>query len=422
LPYPYPVDNREVKVVVDAVVATKDAVDPSLFSADITLSEGLNPVITVIATDAVGNSESDSVENIFIDNRVVEILEEESTIAGRDYEKNVPVNDNTPTLVVKIRDPGYPDTGLGIYWENVEVDLLFENGDIVLDDLDNAKVWEPVGDTWTFENTIPAPGLADGTYILRVRANDNLTPLQEENLWFVIDTEIPATPSLIVSYPATRPDAPQVTRTLEITLSGSCEAFATVNVYTATEPEFIDTLATSVTDEDGDRLWSTSVTISAGVVTKISVSQVDLAGNEGAKLLYGYMLADAEPPTISDITINGEPVTELRTDKSSVVIAGKAVDDVSPYYGITVTVSFDGISRTVSLAEDGSFSLSVPLVEGPNIITLVATDEAGNVSPAISLSVERVVVPFATYAIILVIIALIVAAIAIFRPRRKSPF
>ncbi|MFN4132780.1 MAG: hypothetical protein ACK4GQ_00180, partial [Candidatus Hadarchaeales archaeon] len=66
---------------------------------------------------------------------------------------------------------------------------------------------------------------------------------------------------------------------------------------------------------------------------------------------------------------------------------------------------------------DGSFSYYVSLAEGGNTIIATARDAQGNVSTPASVQVTRRVTPWMTYAIILVIVALILAAIAIFRKK-----
>ncbi|GAI40625.1 unnamed protein product, partial [marine sediment metagenome] len=62
----------------------------------------------------------------------------------------------------------------------------------------------------------------------------------------------------------------------------------------------------------------------------------------------------------------------------------------------------------------GSYSYSLALSEGPNTIVVQAIDGIGNASTVASETVERTVTPWSIYAIVLVIVALILAAIAIF--------
>jgi hypothetical protein len=71
----------------------------------------------------------------------------------------------------------------------------------------------------------------------------------------------------------------------------------------------------------------------------------------------------------------------------------------------------------VTINSDGTFSISAALSEGSNTITIRAVDSAGNIGSAI-ITVIRTVTPWATYAVILVIVALILAAIAILRAKK----
>ena len=396
-------------VYINGELADKDP-DENFFKV-ITLQQGLNS-ITVKAVDRVGNETSVTLENIFIDSTKPTVSL--TTLAGKTFTENMKINDNTPTIVLSILDPGYPSTGFGVPYENILVRLLYDNGDLVAV-LDNAAPWDP--STGSFENTYPT-ALADGWYRIEVQASDNINENTAENFRFYIDTVVPSKPTLLTSYPTSTADKPKALNTAEIVLSGTCEAGATVRVYTSVSPWITPTLAAEVTDSDGDGEWFTSVTVSAGVTTKIEVSQVDVAGNESEKALYGYVKVDATPPTISEVTIDGKAVTSLSTSKSSVIVSGKVTDDVSEPTEIELRISYGDTSITVPLEADGSFSKSIRVFEGSNVITLIATDAAGNTSPAISLTVERTVTPTGTYAIILVIIALVLAAIAILRVKK----
>ena len=100
------------------------------------------------------------------------------------------------------------------------------------------------------------------------------------------------------------------------------------------------------------------------------------------------------------------------TDKTTLLVTGTC-DDLTA----TVTISATALTKqTLSLGTDGSFSYAVPLSEGTNTITIEAIDPATN-SSTTTLTTERTVTSWGTYAIILVIVALILAAIAIFRKR-----
>ena len=148
-----------------------------------------------------------------------------------------------------------------------------------------------------------------------------------------------------------------------------------------------------------------------GKTVEVRVSATDTAGNESTtRALFGYFLYDASAPTV---TIDSQ-YKNITTDKASIVISGSVqIDDWESYADITLTVS----PSTASVVFDqstGTFSVSVPLSEGQNLVAVTATDAVGN-SGSDSATITRTVTPWATYAIVVVIIALILAAIAIFR-------
>jgi len=86
--------------------------------------------------------------------------------------------------------------------------------------------------------------------------------------------------------------------------------------------------------------------------------------------------------------------------------------------------SYDDITLTVSPATaavnfnrvTGAFTVSAPVSEGTNLITVEAVDLVGNRGSDTAV-VIRTVTPWATYATILVVIALVLAAVAIFRKK-----
>ncbi|GAH91931.1 unnamed protein product, partial [marine sediment metagenome] len=159
-----------------------------------------------------------------------------------------------------------------------------------------------------------------------------------------------------------------------------------------------------------DEKWTVTFTLTAGSNTKIEISATDVAGNEGPRALYGWMLADASAPTV---TLAEVPET---TDKTSITISGTVSKDAwEDWSDITLKVQVGTGIVTVPIGAGGSYDYSLELAEGPNTIVVQATDDVGNASATAHAVVERTVTPWMTYAIVLVIIALLMAVIAIFR-------
>ncbi len=109
----------------------------------------------------------------------------------------------------------------------------------------------------------------------------------------------------------------------------------------------------------------------------VTVTATDAVGNS-ASLSYMITLDRTAPGLIN--VRSSEPE---RTRADSTLISGSVDEDVS-----SVTVN----GAAVLVQADGTFSLRVPLVEGPNSFDVVATDLAGN-TRAVTVDVERDTVP-----------------------------
>ena len=394
----------------------------------ITLSEGLNSLVTVTATDRTGNSTSDNVENIFIDTQPPTIVI--NTVAGKTWDENGElINDNTPEIKITITDPGYPTNGLGVAYDNLYV-YLNEN-----DNINNINTTAPYGplenkDPWVvstgvFENVIDnaGEGLLDGTYWIIVRANDNLAHGGDNENWaiakrsFKIDTVKPVKDvGIVVSDKiGGTVDNPNVYKTATRTIEGtvlSTEVGGTIKVYfNGVHQSTYDTTTTAT-------IWSITVTLPAGQTTKIQFTLTDKAGNESDRVLYGYAMPDATTPTVTITT----PESGISTDATSIILEATVTKDTWEEYS-ELTVRIDATSLTAPitatnvLSATGTLTRAVELVEGTNTISVSAQDVAGNWSTVKTVTVTRTVTPWATYAIIIVIVALILAAIAIFRKR-----
>jgi hypothetical protein len=418
-------------IEVNGVDKTVTYLPDESFTLTENLDEGVN-VVVVTTTDRVGLTDSDNIDNVFIDNTPVKI--DAVTLAGASWTDNKQkTSDNTPTIRLRIYDPGYPTTGWGIGYENVTV-YLSENNDEngVIEILENADIWD-FGDpssSYNFENTYEnlssdgeARGLATGTYWIIVRANDNL---HKDNVRFARSFTIDVTSPSVATPDATENPlngtsiaSPQVQKDLTLTLSGTGmtgDTGATINVYirdASTDAQ----VAKETTTVDAYGRWSKTIDLpSAGVKYKIEVTAEDSSGNESAPVLYGFVLADTDAPTV---TIS-EPSADLTTSEASVSVTATVSDDITEAGDITVWVSAPGFAAPqVSGYPDanGVIIVTVPLTEGTNNISIIATDEAGNVSAADTRTVTRTVTPWATYAAILAVVAVILAAIAVLRRR-----
>jgi uncharacterized repeat protein (TIGR01451 family) len=389
-------DNSRIVVLLDNDVKVDKPVGVgAVYIVTLALEEGPNEV-RVRVIDNAGNVGEDNVQNVFLDTIDPTVTVE--TLVGVTFEENMYINDNTPTFVAKILDPGYPDTGLGVLRDNIDIDLIRDDGSVAVPDLENAAAWDPT--TGIFENTLPE--LTDNAYRIRIQASDVISPVVEENFRFILDTRPPGAPS--APAPATPPAKIGIG---EETISFTCsvEAYGTLKVYAG--PTGTDLIA-EAEDTDGDNSVSVSVTFTKDFegLNLLKLTTTDRAGNEGPAYDYGTVDVDLTAPVVEIL----EPVTRYSTTETSVLVRG-TVDD--PAVATVTIVATAGTLTDIPVA-DFNAGISVPLAEGWNSISVRATDGFGNTGSD-SVLVERTVTPWATYAAVIAIIAVILAAIAVLR-------
>jgi hypothetical protein len=133
----------------------------------------------------------------------------------------------------------------------------------------------------------------------------------------------------------------------------------------------------ATTDTDSEGVWSVVFQIPTGEVLRVEVSSLDAAGNESSRSLYGYILADTQPPTIAVLS----PENGSFTDETAVVLTAHITDDTTRPDRILVTITAPGIpAQQISLSPDstGRVAVSLRLVDGANLISISAMDEVGN--------------------------------------------
>ncbi len=396
-------EGGTVKIRVGTTVHTLTPTVSGYYSKSITLTEGTQEV-GIWYIDRAGNVGEENAENVTLDTKAPSIAW--GTIAGEALTDGVQINDNTPKITLTISD-----AGLGV--DNIPFNAdenegyrvqLWNANKVSIDNLVNALAHD--NNVLDFENTIPE--LGDNTYYIYAVAGDNLQ-MENKLVKFVIDTAAPSAPKVDAAYLIdSTVDAPLVVKRASRTIAGTAEAGADITVYGTvdTTEKVLDTVTAGSDDK-----WTATFTLTAGSNTKIEVSATDEAGNEGSRELYGWMLADASAPTV---TLDEVPDT---TDKTSITISGTVTKDAwEDWSEITLTVQV-GVGKVEVPCVGGSYEYSVALSEGPNTIVVQATDDIGNPSTAATDVVERTVTPWSIYAIILVIVALILAAVAIFRKR-----
>jgi len=428
--YPKNVENENTVAKVVLKVGTTEyqlSQDPAgNWCGSITLpAEGIY-YMALYAVDKAGNVGEENGENV-----VYDVTPPAISIASP--ENNLITNDNTPALRVTVTD-----MGLGLdnskFKENENVGLVIklfkgslggeliaefspkENENFFKATIDNNRPSDLVSiiTGFAFENEYME--LPDNDYYLLVFAGDNHLA---DTKWikFTIDTHAPPAPpqSSITGSLGLAPIGtvyePRPTRDKLVSFGGSAVADSVkVKIFLTTDGGVTWKEIKEVEVKEG--FWSATVDVSsyAGQTVGIGVKAYDRAGNESGMTLYGYLIYDSSAPTVEIVE------KEVKTDKASVLIHGKVkIDPWEKYEDIYVTVQPATATINYNKAT-GEFTVSARLEEGVNQIVVTAADKLGNSSSGSAL-VTRTVTPWATYATILVVIALVLAAVAIFRKR-----
>ncbi|MBA7598065.1 hypothetical protein ES703_05074 [subsurface metagenome] len=399
-------ENGTVKIRFGTTVVDVTANAVGYFYETITLTEGTKE-LGIQYIDLAGNVGTENAENIIYDATA-------PTVSITSPASGAYTKDNTPSISLTIAD-----TVIGVENDNFSstdnsgylVYLRRDDNTVITQLTPKVDPTEKQFKSYTFENDYPTE-LTDNWYNIFVQAGDNL---QKDNTYsrFKVDVTVPSAPTLDVTA-STNIDNPTVIKAASRTVTGTAEAGAKIKVYfNGAEQTALETTADATT---GD--WTVIVAPTPGTITKIEFRVVDKAGNEGGKKLYGYLLVDGSEPTVA-ITA---PESGISTDATSIILEATVDKDTWEEYS-ELTVRIDATSLTAPitatnvLTTDGKLTRAVELVEGSNTISVSAQDVAGNWSTVKTVTVTRTVTPWATYAIVIVIVALILAAIAIFRKR-----
>jgi len=422
-------EGMKLVILVDNTPIERIAGPTGRISYMLTLSDGRHTVGAYIV-DKAGNKGEENLKNVVIDNN-------KPTVTFVYPENGAYIKENKPTFKVTIADTVGVENSRHITGTDdnygYRVCLCYENGtpypggeNLVPKanptEIDN--IWgNIVFTTFTFENAWPTE-LPENTYILCVLAGDNF---RFENVWikFTVDIRAPNPPNREKLESNIKPGdliSPTGTKTKTLTLRGSAnsaEANATIKVYVTTDGGVTWTeVSAARTTAGADGSWLTTLDLSAyvGKTLGIAVTATDAAGNESDRTLWGYVIYDVSAPKVS-IT---SPTTGTKTSKASIEVTGTVTKDPwEDWSDITLRIQVGTGSVQIPLAGVGdtvTFSYSVALSEGTNTILVWASD--GMNSSSASVTVTRTVTPWGTYAVVLVIIALILAAIAILRVRK----
>lgn len=245
----------------------------------------------------------------------------------------------------------------------------------------------PVDATGSWSLMIPAiASLAQGSHAVTVIARDDAgnASLASADLTITVITDAPAAPSAPVLAPASNSGGvieAVVTNVTTPTVSGTGSPGTTVELLSGGA-----VIGTTVVGTDGS--WSLTV-LSAGALSDgfrvLTAVARDRAGNVSSPSPALSIQIDTQPPAAPAGTAlaaesrTGPTALSTATNQSSPVLGGTAEP------GATVAVSLNG-SLIGSVVADGTgawtLALGSALGNGQYEVTAIATDLAGNVSPA----------------------------------------
>ncbi|RXK17179.1 Ig-like domain-containing protein [Macrococcus sp. DPC7161] len=270
---------------------------------------------------------------------------------------NVTVSDVTPPPAPPVNPVTSEDTvvtGTGVPGDTITV--KFPDGST------GTAVVQPDG-TWS----VPIPAGIDlvGGEVLPVTETDPAGNVSPASTVTVTDTTAPNVPTV---NPVTSEDS-------NVTGIGTPG-----NTITVTFPD--GSTGTAVVQPDGT--WSVPVPAGVDLVggEVLPVTSTDPAGN----------VSPTTNVTVSDVTPPPAPPVNPVTSEDTVV-TGTGVP------GDTITVKFpDGSTGTAVVQPDGTWSVVIPAgvdLKGGEVLPVVETDPAGNVSPASSVTVTDTTAPLA---------------------------
>lgn len=167
------------------------------------------------------------------------------------------------------------------------------------------------------------------------------------------------------------------------TLNGTAEAGATIRIYDGTT-----LLGTATVGADGR--WSFTTPALADGAHSLTVTVTDAAGNtSSASSPIGFTVDTVPPEAVSELTVASNVGSTVVP-----VTAGGSTNDTTPLLSGSaeagsIVIIRDGniVLGSVTVGSNGTWSFTSPVLsEGSHTLSITATDAAGNVSPATSIT------------------------------------
>ncbi|WP_313436650.1 Ig-like domain-containing protein [Novosphingobium sp.] len=304
--------------------------------------------VSVVAVDAAGNATApatvavdDSIDSTPPPIPVLGLVTDDAAPGQGVVASGGSTNDTQPTLT-------------GVAEPNVLVSV-YDGG--VLLGTTNA---DPLG-TWTF---VPATPLSDGPHSLTVTTTD------------AIGNESQPSPAFDLIVDTAPPPAPVVNPSNGVTISGTAEANATVNLDLNNDGVF-----EASTQADASGVWTYTPLLPLGT-GPIAATATDAAGNTSGA---ATGVVDAAAPPIPTLGPVADDVGAIRDP----IVDGGSTDDGQPTFTGTsepnaVITLYEGatVIGTAQANETGAWTVTptAPLGQGSHTLTITATDAVGNES------------------------------------------
>ncbi|AHY14400.1 MULTISPECIES: Ig-like domain-containing protein [Citrobacter] len=328
----------------------KNAQGEWIYTADM-LADGTYTA-TVEMVDVAGNHQTETL-TFTIDTQIPQpTISMDSASDSGDSSSDSLTNDTQPTFIVS----GVPD----------DVDTVF----VVINGAKYTATQNEAGE-WT----VTSANLADGNYTAEVTVTDKAGNTAESSMNFTIDTHVALSVELLASSDTGSSQTDKITKDTSPTFGGLTDKDATLVVTVLDESG--NAIQTQTLSPASDGTWSITLgDLTDGNYT-ISVTATDKAGNTQASNI----------DFVIDTVVNAPGVALSESDPGNNHEALSLAPEFSgtAEAGSTLVISIDGVTVASVVADsNGTWSWTPPsaINSGDHIISVVATDKAGNVSDA----------------------------------------
>ena len=328
----------------------KNAQGEWIYTADM-LADGTYTA-TVEMVDVAGNHQTETL-TFTIDTQIPQpTISMDSASDSGDSSSDSLTNDTQPTFIVS----GVPD----------DVDTVF----VVINGAKYTATQNEAGE-WT----VTSANLADGNYTAEVTVTDKAGNTAESSMNFTIDTHVALSVELLASSDTGSSQTDKITKDTSPTFGGLTDKDATLVVTVLDESG--NAIQTQTISPASDGTWSITLgDLTDGNYT-ISVTATDKAGNTQASNI----------DFVIDTVVNAPGVALSESDPGNNHEALSLAPEFSgtAEAGSTLVISIDGVTVASVVADSNgtwSWTPQSAINSGDHIISVVATDKAGNVSDA----------------------------------------